>query len=73
MTNLLPVFVPRRLRFWIVRESKKIAWSLLLLVCLVICIDTLGYVEVYFERDFETKFSYPLDVPDFPELVQSFR
>lgn len=33
----------------------------------------LGIISIFLEKDFETEFSYPLDIENFPALIENFR
>lgn len=63
-----------RARLKLVQGKVKLGLSFILCTLSIILIDYfLGLVAIILEKDFESDFSYPLDVDNFPALIENFR
>ncbi|CAL8112715.1 unnamed protein product [Orchesella dallaii] len=63
-----------RARFTLIKGKAKLVVTFILCTALVLLVDHfLGLIAVILEKDFESDFSYPLDVDNFPALIENFR
>lgn len=63
-----------RARLSLIHGKGKLIVTLVLITSSLLVADyCLGIISIILEKDFETEFSYPLDIDNFPALIENFR